>query len=348
MENAFKALHNTCLNASQIASAMANKQPKTPSKLKSGRPPLAQGQRKSTGTKEKNGVNARHKSSKATRTLINKHHQLQKARVAALAADDQQLLIEIDEQLDQLGGLAAYQEASLTGQDKNRGGDSSTKLVEWLRKYEILGKDNLVQSGSSIRVLEIGALSSDNAISGFIGKGVNEVKRIDLHSQDKTTIEEIDFMELPIPDADEDKYDVISLSLVLNYVPEAAQRGAMLQRTVSFLRTGSLTAEEPLRPELTPAKVGRRALPCIFVVLPLPCLSNSRYMTQQHFTFIMRSLGYRPLKSYDSQKLAYMLFGYSSPNIKQQQHHENALTFRKTELRAGRDRNNFAITFGPE
>lgn len=347
MESAFEALRNTCLNASQVASAMASKQPKTPAKLKSGRPPLAQGQRKSTGTKQKTGVNARHKSSKATRTLINKHHQLQKARVAALAANDQQQLAEIDEQLDQLGGLAAYQEASLTGQDKDRGGDSSTKLVEWLRKYEVLGKQSVDQPSPGIRVLEIGALSSDNAISGFIGNGVEDVKRIDLHSQDKNTIEEIDFMELPIPDRDEDKFDVISLSLVLNYVPDAAQRGAMLQRTVSFLRAGSLTAEEPLRPELTPAKVGRRALPCIFVVLPLPCLSNSRYMTQQHFTFIMRSLGYRPLKTYDSQKLAYMLFGYTSPSTKQQ-HHENALTFRKTELRAGRDRNNFAITFEPD
>lgn len=348
MESAFEALRNTCIQASQVASAMANKQPKTPTKsLKSGRPPLAQGQRKSTGAKQSNGVNARRKSSKATRTLINKHHQLQKARAAALAADDQQKVAEIDQDLAQIGGLEAYQEASLTGQDKDRGGDSSTKLVEWLRKYDVLGKQSDDEPGPGIRVLEVGALSSDNAISQFVGKGIEHVKRIDLHSQDRNTIEEIDFMDLPVPDRDEDKFDVISLSLVLNYVPGPAQRGAMLQKTVSFLRTGSLTVDQPLRPELTPTKLGKRALPCIFVVLPLPCLSNSRYMTQQHFTFIMRSLGYRPLKTYDSQKLSYMLFGYSSPNTKQQ-HHENALTLKKTELRAGRDRNNFAITLGPE
>jgi len=300
--------------------------------LRSGRPPLStpnigQG---STSTGGRACVNARRKSSKATRNLINKHHQLHKARAAAVAAGDHKLVGDIDSEVQQLGGLEAYQAASLTGQDKDRGGDSSEKLVEWLRKYKLVGP---ARSKLAWRVLEVGALSSRNAISGMVGKGVETVKRIDLHSQEPHVIEEVDFMTFPVPDVDTLKYDILSLSLVLNYVPDAAGRGEMLRRTTKFLHHHGAAS-------FTTGVDMPSSLPCLFVVLPLPCLTNSRYMTHDHFVSIMNSLGYDLLERHESQKLSYTLFRWNSDK------QDTKKTFKKVEINPGRTRNNFAVVMG--
>lgn len=303
---------------------------KTRGSLKSGRPPLTSRNRGSNGSASasKHSVNARRKSSKATRTLINKHHQLQKSRAAALAADDHSLVEDLDSQLEKLGGLEAYQAASLTGQDRDRGGDSSEKLVEWLRKYKLLVSS---RTREGLRVLEVGALSSKNAISGMIGKGVGTVKRIDLHSQEPGVIEEADFMTFPVPSANVDKYDVLSLSLVLNYVPDVAQRGEMLLRTTRYLRQSQATADQNGTSEKP------SPLPCLFMVLPLPCLNNSRYMTDQRFVSIMYSLGYELIDHHESQKLSYMLFRWDGSRRVVRR------AFKKVEINPGRTRNNFAV-----
>lgn len=297
--------------------------------LKRGRPPLGHDNTRPLvgGSLNNNRVNSRAKSSKATRALINAHHQLHKARAAAVAANNSSLVGELDEQLQNLGGLEAYQAASLTGQRQDRGGDSSEKLVEWLREHNLIRTTPCPLAVPSLRVLEIGALSSRNAISKMIGRGIETVKRIDLHSQEPDQIEEIDFMQLPVPESDEAKFDIVSLSLVLNYVPDVSQRGQMLQRTTSFLRQSSIQ--------------GRDSLPCLFVVLPLPCLTNSRYMTHDHFVEILASLGYRLINRHDSKKLSYTLFKWT---------HHNATKipgFKKTEINPGKSKNNFAIVLTP-
>lgn len=307
--------------------------------LKSGRPPLIANSSSNTGTTSTttSSINARRKSAKATRKLINNHHQLQKHRAAAIAANDHDLVRELEDQIKKLGGLSAYQAASLTGQDRDRGGDSSEKLVEWLQQYGLGGKQGIWE-GKGLRVLEIGALSSKNAISRMIDKGIESVRRVDLHSQEPDTIEQIDFMDLPTPMLDEDKFDLISLSLVLNYVPNATRRGDMLQRTTHFLQHSSKTGSGTEGDQIA-------LVPCIFVVLPLSCLSNSRYMTHEHFDLIMSHLGYKLIQRYDSQKLAYMLFQLeASPDEKGRP----SIISKKTELRSGKDRNNFAVVLKDE
>lgn len=299
--------------------------------LQKGRPPLKAGLTKTVGPNlgQRDTINPRRKSSKATRTLIRAHHQLQKSRAAAVTAGDESLIREIDSKIQELGGLEAYQAASLTGQDRDRGGDSSEKLVDCLRGYGLIGP----KVASRLRVLEVGALSSKNAISSIIGKGIESVKRIDLHSQEPDHIEEIDFMDFPVPDSDVDKYDILSLSLVLNYVPDVSLRGEMLRRTTRFLR--HLPDEET---------EGHEKLPCLFVVLPLPCLNNSRYMTHDHFVSIMASLEYILVKHHDSQKLSYMLFTWTgSAESMSGRNHE----YKKIEINPGKSRNNFAVVLGP-
>jgi len=111
---------------------------------------------------------------------------------------------------------------------------------------------------------------------------------------------------------------LISLSLVLNFVASPQGRYEMLKRTTFFLRR---------------SKGG--IFPALFVVLPLPCVENSRYLTTEHFLAIMSSLGYQLKESKESKRIAYWLF-HGTGVIKE-------TTWKKKIIREGAKRNNFAI-----
>lgn len=59
---------------------------------------------------------------------------------------------------------------------------------------------------------------------------------IDLNPQDPSKVSKYDFMKFPIP---EEKFDVIGLSLVLNFV------GDLKQRSPSFITSYKATASKP-------------------------------------------------------------------------------------------------------
>jgi 25S rRNA (adenine2142-N1)-methyltransferase len=91
-----------------------------------------------------------HKStptSLTTRSTIRKFHVLLKRR-AQLEARPRTLEIsreleEIDQEMDSLGGLQQYQEMSVVGQSKERGGGSHKVLISWLRElHSPKGKEN--------------------------------------------------------------------------------------------------------------------------------------------------------------------------------------------------------------
>ena len=71
-----------------------------------------------------------------------------------------------------------------------------------------------------LSLLEVGALKPDNyaACEGWI-----DVTPIDLHSQHPSIMEQ-DFL-LMDPEEHREQWDAISLSLVLNFVPNARDRG---------------------------------------------------------------------------------------------------------------------------
>jgi 25S rRNA (adenine2142-N1)-methyltransferase len=281
------------------------KRPK-PKSLSHGRPPTAK--------------SIRSISSKASRTIICSHHTLEKARTKALAEGNTALADEIQRRINAQGGLESYQRASLQGQSNDRGGDSSKILVEWLRPIVPAIKGHAEQ-GRSLRILEVGALSLKNACSK---KGLFEVERIDLNSQTEG-IKQQNFMERPIPKDGTERFDLISLSLVLNFVPDAVGRGQMLLRTVKFLKE-----------QMYSGRVGD-FLPGLFLVLPAACVTNSRYMDESKLEAIMESLGYVNVKKKLSQKLVYYLWRMALPAVR------SATSFHKIEIRSGKDRNNFAI-----
>jgi 25S rRNA (adenine2142-N1)-methyltransferase len=131
-------------------------------------------------------------------------------------------------------------------------------------------------------------------------------------------------MERPLPATDEERFDIVSLSLVVNFVPEAAARGEMLRRTVQFLRATS-DAAKPGHP-----------FPSLFLVLPLSCVTNARYMNEARLGEILQSLGYSRFMRKLSTKLAYYLWVLGpEPSRKS--------TYKKVEVNPGRTRNNFAI-----
>lgn len=255
-------------------------------------------------------------SSKATRNLIQTHHRLHKALADATRQGDEQTASAIRQQIEEKGGLKSYQQASIQGQSSDRGGDTSRILLDWLPKD--------LPKGRTVRMLEVGALSVNNACSK---SDIFDVTRIDLNSQ-AAGIEQQDFMERPIPETNADKFDIISLSLVLNYVPEALGRGEMLRRTCRFLRA---------LPVLGFGKSAPQYLPSLFLVLPAPCVMNSRYLDETLLNQIMVTLGYAMVKKKLSTKLIYYLWRYQG-NGSEQRHR-----FRKDEVNPGKTRNNFCI-----
>jgi hypothetical protein len=60
-------------------------------------------------------------------------------------------LVEIENQLEAIGGLKAYQSASMLGQAEDRGGDSSKILVGWLKEGAFAGKGKERESHERIR-----------------------------------------------------------------------------------------------------------------------------------------------------------------------------------------------------
>lgn len=211
------------------------------------------------------------------------------------------------------GGINTYQEASRMGQDVNRGGDSSKVLVQWLKEIEY-------KEGEGATALEIGSLSKRNAIST---SGIfNPVVRIDLNNyNDEDGIIKQDFMERPLPKTPDECFNLISCSLVLNFVPTPKARGEMCQRFTKFMKPDRTTY--------------------LFVVLPLPCINNSRYMTLDHFTDMFTSLGYERIKYHEAKKVCYFLFSKTpgSPPVKTTRDYA-----RRYKLRDGPGMNNFSIT----
>lgn len=267
-------------------------------------------------------VRGGHIGPKHTKRIIRRHHNLlkQKTRLEAeieqsgSSSDSvkQRELERIAEEIEENGGIEKYQQASIAGQDPTRGGDSSKILVEWLKEEQSMNRKNL-------RLLEVGCLSPNNVVSKC---GVfSEIDRIDLNSQ-HPLITQQDFLTMPVPELEKDKYDVISLSLVVNYVSDKNDRGRMLKLTTEFLSTRLKDSQ---------------FYPSLFLVLPAPCITNSRYFTEKQLNLIMNSLGYELVRRKETPRIIYWLWkftGRKQPNRK----------FKKQILNDGKTRNNFSIT----
>jgi 25S rRNA (adenine2142-N1)-methyltransferase len=275
--------------------------------LKEGRPPLAS---KPQATLSK----------KKTQKLIRSHHDMNKQLATAKAKGDEAKAGELKKRIDEAGGLKTYQLASIQGQSKDRGGDTSIVLVDWMKDC----KKPMKSSKIKLRMLEVGALSMDNACAG---SRMFDIQRIDLNSQAAGILHQ-DFMERKLPQYEKEQFDVISLSLVLNFVPTTEARGEMLKRTCKFL--------DQRAPRSMPEDL-QDSFPVLFLVLPASCVVNSRYLNDELLTVMMDTLGYVCLRRKQTDKLVYYLWLLRDKPAPDKQ------IFPKKEIRPGGDRNNFAI-----
>lgn len=229
------------------------------------------------------------------RKLISKFHVLLKEQAAAKAEGNTSNQSKIQSEIDSLGGIHRYQLASISGQSKQRGGDSSKLLVEWLK------------NSTKASLLEVGCLQVDNACarSNMFEPHV----RIDLNSQHPKILQQ-DFMTMN----EDRKYGVISLSLVVNYVPGSKLRGKMLLKAWRMLESeGNL-----------------------FLVLPRACVDNSRYCDAETLTSFFKRVGFAQLKMHKTNRLVYWLLSKTTP--------ANTRYFPKQKVRDGPSMNNFSIT----
>ena len=263
-------------------------------------------------------------SSRQTRDLIRRHHLLRKQLTDARVQKDQTRVRKVQAELDEAGGLDRYQQASVQGQSLDRGGDTSRILVQWLKEARV----HTDQSNKKLRILEVGALQVDNA---YASSNLFEIERIDLQSR-HPDIKTQDFRHRPVPDREHlqsNGFDIVSLSLVLNFVDNSMDRGLMLRKVGQLLRACQ-----------TGKSRYHKYFPCLFFVLPAPCIYNSRYINEELLRTMMDSLGFHLLKMKRSPKLVYQLWKFDETATKAEQ------TFRKREVRTGSSRNNFAITLG--
>lgn len=153
-----------------------------------------------------------------TARLIRRFHvlnkELAKCRAepsAASTAYESEILTE----MESMGGLDWYQKASQLGQSKGRGGDSSKWLIQTLKSH---CKELVDSTTKPIKVLDIGAVAPDNykPYTSWI-----TAKPIDLNPQ-HPDIQKQDFLQMK-PTVD--KFDVICLSLVINFVGDPKDRG---------------------------------------------------------------------------------------------------------------------------
>ncbi|CAL1704054.1 unnamed protein product [Somion occarium] len=179
----------------------------------------------------------------STRTFIRQFHVLikRKAQLQRLLEeprirkfDEQDAtrkeLASIEREITNLGGLETYQRMSSIGQGNDRGGGSEKVLIGWLNEFS--EPQRLCETNGRFKLLEVGALKHDNyaAHASWIDN-----TPIDLHSR-HPSIKEQDFLLLS-EDQNRSKWDIISLSLVVNFVPEPKHRGRMLQLAHTMLRS---------------------------------------------------------------------------------------------------------------
>jgi len=177
--------------------------------------------------------------------------------------------------MEALGGLPAYQSASLRGEAKG-GFNAST----WVLAFLVANAPSLALPPVT-RLLDVGAIvehyrSKDPRTEGLPTK--LEVTSIDVNplSPDVVKADFFDFATSilegyspsggpPLPRA----FDVIVLSLVVNFIGDPWKRGLMLSLASRLLTPGGL----------------------LFLVLPSACVLNSRFVNQPLLTRISGALG---------------------------------------------------------
>ncbi|ORY33613.1 hypothetical protein BCR33DRAFT_684538 [Rhizoclosmatium globosum] len=221
-------------------------------------------------------------------------------------------IVDIEKQIEALGGLHAYQRASLKGGDERSGRGACGK---WLVQYLTPMASELREAAGTkadapLKLLDIGALNGETYAKQ--SKWI-KAEYIDLNPQHPAVTRQ-DFFLRPTPSKDVDRFHVLCLSLVVNFVDDPERRGIMLSHARTFLHNNGL----------------------LFLVLPLPCTKNSRYMTHERLKEICTAIGFQEIEFHFTKRLSYHLWRRVESGWEKQ-------TVEKKMVNPGPARNNFCI-----
>jgi 25S rRNA (adenine2142-N1)-methyltransferase len=254
------------------------------------------------------------KSRKKARVVTTLFHKYTRELELAQERCDTVRVAELNAKLNDMGGREVYQQASQLSTSFH----STSKWVlgyldrnGWLygirQDQEVDTKKMRQTPRRQTRLLEVGAIntelldaskqtkrvektSKDGRKIGFedVLKYRLDVRAIDLHPSHEG-IEEQDFLTLPIISLDnvQERYDVVVCSMVINCVATPEKRGHMAARLYHQLRPGGL----------------------LFLTLPKLCLTQSPYMTPNHFQSLLskEGAGFELIETKESPKLAFYI-----------------------------------------
>lgn len=209
-------------------------------------------------------------SGSTRRELINGFHNTVKK--AELVQSEPSKIKEVQKELDELGGLQRYQEASLLGQSSGYRYNTAKWVVKMLKKYNVRPPAG---ERRRLTLLDVGSLCNNYLDTPWL-----DVLAIDLNPCHPSVMKK-DFFELNISEL----FDIVVLSLVVNFVGTPAKRGEMLRRSAELIREGGH----------------------LFLVLPKACVVNSRYMDDELLIEILTSLNLRLVMNKHSTKLAFCM-----------------------------------------
>ncbi|OQR96217.1 hypothetical protein ACHHYP_16580 [Achlya hypogyna] len=213
---------------------------------------------------------------------------------------------ELEQRLKDLGGRQVYQDASILSTSFHR---TSKWVFSLLTKFDLRPK----KKQPPLEVLEVGAINTQLLVCPWLN--VDAIDLIARHPK----IRQLDFFDLPFTKT----FDVVVSSMVINCVPTPEKRGSvpmaisgeMLQSTWRHLNEGGH----------------------FFLMLPLLCLTNSNFMTVEHFEAVLVRIGFEIREKKDSPKIAFFCLKKvpATPVAPG--------TFPKKTLRPGPKRNDFSV-----
>eukprot|EP00698_Gefionella_okellyi_P013094 TRINITY_DN3564_c0_g1_i2.p1 TRINITY_DN3564_c0_g1~~TRINITY_DN3564_c0_g1_i2.p1 ORF type:complete len:184 (-),score=26.74 TRINITY_DN3564_c0_g1_i2:292-843(-) len=170
-----------------------------------------------------------------------------------------------------------------------------------------------MKSKAPVSVLDVGALTNHYLPYQSWIKST----AIDLEPR-HPTVRRCDFFDFPVV---ESQFDVIVLSLVLNFVPRHSMRGEMLVRCRTMLKANGF----------------------LFLILPLACVSNSRFLTRESFQHLMTGLHFELVSVKESRKLVYYMF-----KLPLKPDHLSSCVVKRKVISDGAGKNNFSISLSPD
>ena len=241
-------------------------------------------------------------------------HELNRLQDAAKDDEAKARQVELEQRLKDLGGRQVYQDASILSTSFHR---TSKWVFSLLTKFGLRpGKKQ-----PPLEVLEVGAINTQLLVCPWLN-----VQAIDLIAR-HAKIQQLDFFDVPFTKT----FDVVVSSMVINCVPTPEKRGR-LPPAPSTRRLIDYVGEMLQRTWRHLKDDGH-----FFLMLPLLCLTNSNYMTVDHFEAILTRVGFEIREKKETPKIAFFCLRKVPATT------VPPGTFQHKTLRPGPKRNDFGV-----